>query len=429
MASPSFAQGFGAIGQNAVGGVSIDPSGVLGNASVDESRRLNQLLAESLKPAAGAMAETSELRKVSLRKLIATVEAAQASGKPVPESAMLLAGMQRIEYVFVDEANKDIILAGPAEGWKIDETGAVVGTTTGKPVLILDDLVVALRTAFAPVRQPLTCSIDPTAQGIQQLQGYVNSLGGRIGNPAQTTANIEQALGSQVITLGGLEGDTHMARVLVAADYRMKRLAMGMEEAPVRGMPNFLQMTSGTGNVFPRWWMTTNYEALLRTEDGNAWQLRGPGVKVMTEDSFFDETGRREQTGRVNPAAQRWADTMTEKFESIAAELPIFGQLRNSMDLAVVGALIAQHQLADRVGLDLSTLTSADKFETTECTTPKSVPSQASVLRKGRTWVISASGGVEINPWSVVAKADVAASLAPTRDAALQGAADQFWWD
>ena len=41
------------------------------------------------------------------------------------------------------------MLAGPAEGWQIDDQGHVVGSKSGQPVLQLDDLIVALRTAKA----------------------------------------------------------------------------------------------------------------------------------------------------------------------------------------------------------------------------------------------------------------------------------------
>ena len=63
-----------------------------------------------------------------------------------------------------------------------------------------------------------------------------------IGDPGTTAANIEQTLGPQQITFSGVPATSHFARVLVAADYRMKRLAMGFEPSPVRGLPSFLQM-------------------------------------------------------------------------------------------------------------------------------------------------------------------------------------------
>ncbi len=56
-----------------------------------------------------------------------------------------LAGLQRIDYVFVFPEAHDIVIAGPAEGFAEDGAGRTVGLTTGRPPLRLDDLMVALR--------------------------------------------------------------------------------------------------------------------------------------------------------------------------------------------------------------------------------------------------------------------------------------------
>ena len=56
---------------------------------------------------------------------------------------------------------------------------------------------------------------------------------------------MEQALGPQTITVTGVPATSHFARVMVAADYRMKRLSMNMEPAPIAGLPSYLEMMSG----------------------------------------------------------------------------------------------------------------------------------------------------------------------------------------
>jgi hypothetical protein len=40
----------------------------------------------------------------------------------------------------------------------------------------------------------------------------------------------------------GVPTDSRFAQVLVAADYRMKRIGMNFEKAPVRGLPSYLEM-------------------------------------------------------------------------------------------------------------------------------------------------------------------------------------------
>ena len=49
---------------------------------------------------------------------------------------------------------------------------------------------------------------------------------------------MEEALGPQTISITGVPPTSHFARVIVAADFRMKRLAMDFEPAPVDDMPS-----------------------------------------------------------------------------------------------------------------------------------------------------------------------------------------------
>ena len=106
---------------------------------------------------------------------------------------------------FVYPEQKDIVIVGPAEGWKVDGRGNVVGVTSGKPVMHLDDLLVALRTASGPAQSGITCSIDPTPEGLQQLKSQASKLR-TMQNPESTAAAFEQALGRQQITFSGRAG-------------------------------------------------------------------------------------------------------------------------------------------------------------------------------------------------------------------------------
>ena len=78
----------------------------------------------------------------------------------------------------------------------------------------------------------------------------------------------------QQISVHGVPDTSHFARVLVAADYRMKRLAMDFDPSPVRGLPSYMQMISASGhgmsNMLPRWWLEPQCD-VLRDPDGLAW--------------------------------------------------------------------------------------------------------------------------------------------------------------
>ena len=82
---------------------------------------------------------------------------------------------------------------------------------------------------------------------------------------------IEKALRRQTVTFTGVPATSRFASVLVAADYRMKRMAMKFKRAPVSGMPSFLDMFKSTelgmSNIIQRWWLEPKYESVLRWLD------------------------------------------------------------------------------------------------------------------------------------------------------------------
>jgi hypothetical protein len=421
--------------QQSVGGISIDAQGALQNAEPDALEELAQIRQQAMAPAPGDLKQPTELRKVSLRRLQAALGDALSAGRPLPDEVRFLAGLQQIRYVFVYPESNDIVLAGYGEGWKVDKQGFVVGATTGRPVLLLDDLLVALRSAQQARRGGISCSIDPTAEGLRRLQALALAPPANDAGPRALLSSFEQTLGPQMVRVDGVSADSHFARVLVAADYRMKRLAMHFERAPVPGLPSYLTMLKGKAsgkqpqNMLPRWWLATNYEPLLTDGQGLAWQLRGQGVKAMAEDDFLAADGTRKRSGKTHPAAQRWADNMTARYGELASRSPIFGQLRNCMDLAVIAALLFQEDLPGASGCGLGLLLDEIDLQAERFPAPRQVSSQASLLETRNNYLISVSGGVSIDSWEVAAKRETSDELAPLRSQAAPGAAARWWWN
>jgi hypothetical protein len=84
-----------------------------------------------------------------------------------------------------------------------------------------------------------------------------------------------------------------------------------------------------------------------------------------------------------------------------------------------VAALIKGRQLDGRAGCDLSPLTDAAGLELPSYDVPASVPTVATGVKKGTTWVLSASGGVKVQPWQFAANTAEAAELAASRTVAI----------
>lgn len=408
--------------QPSVGGVKIDTDGVISNPQVAELKQLQAAWQKGLQQIPADLEKWTDLRFVSLKQLESEVAAARAAGKPLPDAVRFMAGLQRVRYVLVYPEKQDIVLAGPAEGWKVDSLGSVVGATSGRPVLTLDDLMVALRVAESSNRDGISCSIDPTTEGLQRMQQLNRKLSS---NPQVASRQMEEAVGLQTVSVTGVPATSHFARVIVAADFRMKRLAMNMEPAPIDGLPSYLSMIKrgGSQSLMPRFWLAPKYEPLRRDNDGLAWEIRGQAVRCLTEQEIMKD-GKKELAGKVDPTAQKWVDTFTAKFEELAREDSSFGQLRNVMDLAVVGALLTKERLNEKSGFQAPNLMGEQQLD--EYPAPRAVASQASFVRAGGRWVVSVSGGVQIFPWQVADRTEVFKDLASTRP--QQPAAKSWYW-
>jgi hypothetical protein len=431
--APLDAQVVGGVGfTRSVGGISINSDGLIANASVDTLGKLREERAKLLQQVPTDLHASASLRKISLRGLEAAIDESLRTKKPLSDDVVLLAGLQDIRYVFVYPDQKDIVLVGYGEGWQLDRQGNFVGATTGKPVMLLDDLLVALRTAATTASGGISCSIDPTPEGLARLKDHVSRLT-TAGNRRATAAGIEKALGRQKISFTGVPATSHFAAVLVAADFRMKRIAMKFEKSPVNGIPSYLDMFTSTelgmSSVMQRWWLEPKYESVLRSPDGLAWEFKGGSVKCMTEEEFNTGNGQRERSGQADAVAQRWADNMTSHYDELAVAAPVFGELRNCMTLALVGALVAHERLIDKAGCTLPALMQADTLKTLELHAPTEVDSKVSMVKQGNNWVMSASGGVTILPGEIVGKARQSADPAAARSKAAKPDKAGWCWN
>ena len=419
------------IGANgAVGGIEVDAAGVVRQARIVRGQDALLERPQKFDRSADGADRVGPLRKISLSKLEAAIAACASSGRRITEEMYFLANLLRIEYVLVYPEEHDIVIAGPAcdETVVVDDT--VVDAATGRPVLRLDDFVDALQSLDVAVAGGrILCSIDPTPEGTKRLQTLLNR---RLRHSDATLRRMERQLGTQVITLGGIRPESHFARVLVGADYTMKRLAMGLSPTPIDAVPSYLSMLKRSPGrsttASPRFWLTPHYDLVERSEDGLAWRLRGPGLRANTEAGHVNARGELVSDGKSSPVGQQWADQFSEHYSELSGVLPIFGQLSGCVDAAVLAALIHQQDLRMKAGCPLPLLSDADKLVGETYRVPTSVPSIASATRTGGAWIVSVSGGVEIQPSAVLDEVRFEPSLADARQRHWSGLG-HWWWD
>lgn len=418
--------------QNAVGGVMIDANGVLTGQTSRLDRKFREQLIQGMNNVDADISQTG-LRMISLKGLNAQIEKSLADGTPLPADVQYMAGLQRLEYVIVDEENNDIILAGPGEPWTVNEAGAVVGKDSGTPVLHLEDFIVAMR-SVNNARQDygISVSIDPTEQGARSLQRFLGQLDSFHPDLADKVA---EAYGPQEISLTGVPKNSRYSQILVAADYKMKRLSMGLEEAPINDFPSMLEMARRKDARFntaaPRFWMECNYKPVAKSDDNSVWQIRGAGVKTLTEEQYFNKDGERKAARKPNKFAKAWADAMTERFDELAAAEPVFRDLRNLMDMSIAAAIIEREGLLTKVGLDINSISGNQEqmVSLPAWNVPQTVPAQCSFVQLTRSWIVTASGGVQVDSWSVAANSKVVPEVAKIGMIAMDRTAERWWWN
>ncbi len=425
-------------------GVTVNPDGVLEHAQFSPPG--GQLFRQRAE-AARARLDTdiqrpSQLRKVSLARLQKTILEYHRQGQELPDDILKLAGLLRVQYVFAYPDQNDIVIAGPAQGWIEEPGGRAVGMTTGRPVVLLEDLLTALRvfTIDKPNDIWVGCSIGSTAAGMERLKELQRKMPRRV-PPEQEQAIaagivplIEEALGNAGVSVFGVRGETNMARVMIEADYRMKLIGIGREPPPVRIPVFFDKLAGAPRNNYQRWWFTPNYRCIRMTGDRLALHMAGQGVQLGTEEYKTDEQGRLIQL-QTKPlrAARLYAEAFTDKYDQIAAASPVFAQLRNMVDVLMVASYIQREDLLAKTGMSIDGLLDSAVFSVETRTTPVEAKCLANAhWKSGR--LIAPSGGVSI----LASHAFQPQNLLPSDDGEIRRLAEsspmpadpaKWWWD
>ena len=150
----------------------------------------------------------------------------------------------------------------------------------------------------------------------------------------------------------------------------------------------------------------------------------------MTEESLVGGDGSVRATGSKSPIAQMWADAFTEKYDELSGKNLVFAELRTLMDMCVVAALIDNYGMLNRVGCKLPVLTTNDNDTAVQSwNTPKTVASQCSFRKVGSNYLITASGGVQVESWQVAQKTETVDSVQETKNQALGPDGRKWWWN
>jgi hypothetical protein len=294
------------------------------------------------------------------------------------------------------------------------------------------------------------CSITPRQQNLAQAKDFLATTrltGNRFREELRST------LGQQDVEVFGIAPDSHLASVLVEADYRMKLVGMGIEPS-IPEVPSYLDRVEllPDGSAPPldvaRWWFTLNYEQLQTDEQRLVYAFTGTGVKVQAETELVNARGERIHTGKAVGPTKAFAEDFTRHFDKLARKYPIYSQLRGAFDLALVAAIVEREQLIERSGWEptffaAETSGEALRYRAATAAVAKQVDSVMNhrVIRARRGnktsvhTLIGVSGGVHCDFGSWLESADKTRARSLEQPGTLKELTrsapsdDRWWWD
>lgn len=403
-------------------------------------------------PLAGRDArKSSALRYVSLPRLEAAISQRQAQRQPLDPAMLTLAGLQRIEFVLAYPETGDLVLAGPAGDWQVLRGGGLVSADTGRPIARLDDLLALWRRLRTEDSAAFGCSIVPRQEALARTQEFLQASAAEPIEPGQRREWLEAlraTLGQQDVEYYNVDPNSRVAGVLLAADYHMKLVGMGLAEG-VPGVKSYLaSVRLGPGGQAPpmsvlRWWFAMPRADVAATEARDAFLLPAKCVQVLSENEMLAARGERVHTGQSDDLTSGFAKSFTAEFAALADKYPIYGQLARVFEMSLALALVEQEGLAEKVGWSPQLLLDNQRLGLPRVKTPKAVETVINHrVIGGRHIIAGVSGGVWLDGGRslAVAPAQAAAATtlasmradrpdAPRKPNAAETGEIAWWWD
>jgi hypothetical protein len=425
-------------------GIEVDPNGLLrGLTQEDKGQTLSGLGHKAREADLNAdMRAKSSLRLVSLTRLEKELAKKLAEGRSVPETMQHLAGLSQIRYVFVYPEEHEVVIGGPAEGWKYDASGRAVARESGRPSLFLDDLVTVLRVFSPRGAGYFNCQILPREEGLRRIQQFVQESNARgpVDSVANYTKRLQQELGLQDVEVNGVPVESRIAQVIFEADYRLKLIGIGKLHAG-HGIANYFDILPKTEGVKSqkmdalRWWLSMKYDAVTHSPDRNVFQIEGSAVLCQSENEKISAKGQRIHTGQSEAANHMFAQSFTDHYAELAADDPVFADLQNIFDLSLVAALLSDNRVPDRLGWDLGVFAAAGAYQPATFQPAKTIQSVVNHrVYNGKDIVVQVAGGVDGRMQNVLQDRSVCREAGALASEKSKGRAPQlpegrWWWD
>lgn len=253
---------------------------------------------------------------VSLGRLLEAAAPYSRHWNDLPSSLRNPGGLKRIHGLLIDPAHHDLVLIGVTDG-------------PGEPITI-DELITGFRSVWRDRLTPI-CSLDPSSADF--------------GGPQKTV-------------IGGVDRNSRFARVMLDADYTMKRLIFGQLQLADTGFMDLpacekvffssqgKENAELAGGFMARFWFVPvpPGEGQIRLANDGHLAMFDCRVQVLTENLQVSAFGIRGLHTR-NPVIERITQHLTDHFDALETQYPVVRQLHALCDIALAAQVA--HRMND----------------------------------------------------------------------------------
>lgn len=274
------------------------------------------------------------------------------AGEAIPDELEKLNGLSWLAGYAVDETNNDIVLIGKNQ--------------PTRPAYHAEDLIVNLQNVFDSTAAPY-CSLDPIPENVLRLN---QCLAAKTDDFESTIKACREAIGGQKVVVGGVPRNSCHARIMIYADYDMKKLSQGLiKDTGIRSCIDFSVQDSARRNNNPelgssmsRFWfhikessMLSNYPNFV--ENNGFVLINECPVVVLTEKQISDEKGNLSDNKRgEDKTAEAFASEMSDKFSELTDKYEVFAELENMFRLQACLRAMKASEAIKEAGIDLNSL-------------------------------------------------------------------------
>jgi hypothetical protein len=199
-------------------------------------------------------------------------------------------------------------------------------------------------------------------------------------------------------------------------------------------MATYIDKAQGNESL-QRWYFIPNYDCVRVADDDMAMELVGQGVKLVGAGEAVAATGVRVAGAGQSKASSLYCQAFTVNYPQIAMRSPVYGQLKNLIDLAIAAAFIQKQDYYGAADWKMTTFGDERQFAVEVFEAPKNVEPASTAVWKGNRLMTPIGGGVEIEPLRAV---QVDNRLKDEKGMVKQAhesvkldhlAKGQWWWD